>query len=141
MKKKAKTVILRAVLPFLLMVAASCSHIPEQTAVPPETKAGEQVLTAIQSGNYDLFRKVCGGRLYSREDFHAAEKNLSSSFGKVQSFRFLTSLAAEGLNDQVWQVSFRKENGRGKEIQRDVLFRIVTGNDSGQERIIAFSFL
>lgn len=133
----------RAMIPFLLLVtnsACSTTGTAEQHTAAPDLQAGNDILAAIRSGDYDRFTERCGN-LYSEDEFKNAKLDLEKRFGEIRSFRCLAPLAAPPLRDRVWIVAFERQDGSGRTVRRELLFRLVSGMDEDGLKIIAFSFI
>lgn len=144
MKKIWKT-IAAAMIPFLLLVTASaCKSTAEagirQDETAGQVRMGQDVLKAIETDDYTSFRRLCGD-LIPQEDFELARKNMTRQFGEITGYRHLVSLRTPVVQNDVWQVTFRRKTADGREIVQDLLFRFVTGVENDTRRIIGLAFL
>ena len=107
-------------------------------------KLGDGILNALRERNYRKLRENIPGDLgehMSEPDFLVSCRKLDDKFGKLQDFRFLTSLDTPAFSNLIWTADFVKPGANGDPIRRQLLFRVVTMRLDGKTKVVSFGFI
>ena len=116
------------------------AETPEQNA----RRLGDSLLKSIQTEDYRQFSSALAGRTgfdIPKKDFDASAHSLDEKFGKILSWEYLTGLKTPFVLNQIWKVRFvRGLPVSGKQMEQDMLFRLVTSEEDGQTHVLALGF-
>ncbi len=133
----------------VLICVPACRVIPdEKKTIVRESRdqqqaltAGDAVLNAIRSGNYKAYAKYFGD-MVTEQEFQASQKSLHAQFGTLEKYEYLTALETPLVDNNIWRVTFRRKDSKGRIVLQQVLFRFVSGiGDDGKFRVIGMAFL
>ena len=105
---------------------------------------GDGILQAFRDGDFSAFRRSAPGemaRQMTEADFAASRRRFGEKFGEIRDFRFLTSLDTPAFGNLIWVVTFVRSGTNGKEIRRQLLFRLVTMQTDGKPQVVSCGFL
>jgi uncharacterized protein YceK len=108
-------------------------------------KTAETFLKAICAGDektaYALL-PAQAAKHYGTDKFKSNAKEISGSFGKMVSCRFLTQLElTPPMRPLIFAVRFKRMGIEGNDVYQEILFRAVVGKVDGQNKIFIFGFL
>lgn len=130
----------------VILTVSACQAVPEEGVTESRdhqqaVAAGNEVLRAIQKNDYKAYAKLFGDMVTEKE-FQASQKSLHDQFGTLEKYELVTSLETPLVDNNIWRVTFRRKDSRGKIVQQQVLFRFVSGiGDDGRFRVIGMAFL
>lgn len=141
----------------LLPLLASCRMIDSGERGFREVPAGERdaslqdsirlgngILKAFQDGDLAALRSNMPGELgehMTEKDFAASRRNFGEKFGRIRDFRLLTDLATPAFGNLIWVVTFVRPGTNGRDIRRQLLFRLVTIQVDGRTKVVSCGFL
>ena len=141
----------------LLFPAASCRTVDtgergfrdaqsaERDLVFKDSEAlGDGILHAFRDGDFSAFRRSSPGefgRMTTEKDFDASCRSFREKFGEIRDFRPLTSLDTPAFGNLIWVVTFVRRGANGKEIRRQLLFRLVTMRVDSKTQVVSCGFL
>ena len=105
---------------------------------------GNGILKSFQDGDFAALQRNLPGELsehMTEKDFSTSCRNFREKFGRIQDFRLLTDLATPAFGNLIWVVTFVKPGTDGKEIRRQLLFRLVTIKVDGKTEVVSCGFL
>lgn len=126
---------------------SACRAVPEDSlsgASRDHQRAlavGNDVLKAIQNNDYKVYKEYFGD-MVTEQEFHASQKSLHAQFGTLEKYEFIASLETPLVDNNIWRVTFKRKDSKGKIVLQQVLFRFVSGiGDDGKFRVIGMAFL
>jgi len=104
---------------------------------------GKNILDSIKKRDFESFCKAVSEQdnLQSSKDFMTSCKSLEAEHGDISDFKFLTFLKTPPVTNQLWIVDFKARTADGKEIYRQRLFQVLTGDVDGRTRLLGMRFL
>lgn len=110
----------------------------------PEFLHGRKLLTAFLKDDASGFLELLSPearKVFDREKFRTARRQIVQSMGEPVSFRYLTTLEMTALKPNLWAVRFKRVNPQnGKEFYQEAVFRATTAMVDGRVNVIGFNF-
>lgn len=123
---------------------ATTSPLP-QVKSSSSIRLGSMILEAIKYKNYALLEDVVFSTSIAREltdeKFISSCDLLEQKLGQIKSFTYITQLTTPEVENHIWQVSFVQKKSNGTIIQRDLLFRLITGRINNVNTVLSYGFL
>lgn len=134
-----------------VLVLGGCATVQSNTTdttvgekVPSATlKAGEELLLAFVANDGDKFTKLLSPELQEKfgdKQFGLSRTELVKSLGEPISFEYVTRVNNPLVEVDIWKVHFKRILDDQKVIYPEALFRVISGDVNGQNRIISFNF-
>lgn len=127
---------------FILFILSGCVSGTKSLQQTQDTGylIGEKILDSIRKKDYAQLSGTLaryGGPLLSEEQYLHSEKEFSSQFGSIVSFRYLTELQTPGVRNFLWIVTLEKQSllQKEKKIHQELLFRLVIAENRKEGKV------
>ena len=133
----------------LILLTSAChtiKELPQDPKAPvkdPEYALAQKLLIHCLNNDAEKFIKVLPPKKqqeFTVKQFHDTTKNIADTFGRPESFPFLTKQSLPIYNRYVWKICFRKTNRQSEEFTSEILFRVTTVMQDGKPVISGFQF-
>ena len=107
-------------------------------------KLGNNILASFRDEDFGRLRKNIPGPLQTKmteKDFKTSCANWRDSLGKIKDFDYVLELDTPAVRNLIWRVEFERDTENGKEVEQDMLFRLVTGKVDDEVCVLSCGFL
>ena len=105
---------------------------------------GNNILASFRDEDFAKLRKNIPGPLQTKmteKDFRTSCGNWRDTLGRIKDFDYVLELDTPAVRNLIWRVEFERDNADGKEVEQDMLFRLVTGNVDDETCVLSCGFL
>ena len=67
--------------------------------------------------------------------------NWRGTLGKIRDYDYVLELDTPAVRNLIWRVEFERDTENGKEVEQDMLFRLVTGKVDDEVCVLSCGFL
>ena len=117
---------------------------PDDATLVESVKLGNNILAAFRDEDFAKLRKNIPGPLQTRmteKDFKTSCGNWRGTLGRIKDFDYVMELDTPAVRNLIWRVEFERDTADGKEVEQDMLFRLVTGNVDDETCVLSCGFL
>ena len=117
---------------------------PDDATLVESVKLGNNILASFRDEDFAKLRKNIPGPLQSKmteKDFKTSCANWRDSLGRIKDFDYVLELDTPAVRNLIWRVEFARDTENGKEVEQDMLFRLVTGNVDDETSVLSCGFL
>lgn len=117
---------------------------PDDAELARSVELGNNILAAFRDEDYAKLKKNIPGPLQTKlteKDFRTSCANWRDSLGRIKDFDYVLELDTPAVRNLIWRVEFEREAANGKEVEQDMLFRLVTGNVDDETCVLSCGFL
>ena len=117
---------------------------PDDATLVESVKLGNNILAAFRDEDFAKLKKNIPGPLQTKmteKDFKTSCANWRDSLGRIKDFDYVLELDTPAVRNLIWRVEFERDNADGKEVEQDMLFRLVTGNVDDETCVLSCGFL
>ena len=130
---------------------AACVVVDEKVAVHADeaslersVELGNNILAAFRDEDFAHLQKNIPGPLQTKmteKDFRTSCKNWRDTLGTIKDYDYVLELDTPAVRNLIWKVGFERNDTDGKEVEQDMLFRLVTGNVDDETCVLSCGFL
>ena len=117
---------------------------PDDATLVESVKLGNNILASFRDEDFAKLRKNIPGPLQTRmteKDFKTSCGNWRGTLGRIKDFDYVMELDTPAVRNLIWRVEFERDAANGKEVEQDMLFRLVTGNVDDETCVLSCGFL
>ena len=117
---------------------------PDDTMLAESVNLGNNILASFRDEDYTKLRKNIPGPLQTKmteKDFKTSCNNWRDTLGKIKDFDYVLELDTPAVRNLIWRVEFERDTADGKEVEQDMLFRLVTGKVDDETCVMSCGFL
>ena len=117
---------------------------PDDTMLVESVELGNNILASFRDEDYAKLKKNIPGPLQTKmteKDFKTSCANWRDSLGKIKDFDYVLELDTPAVRNLIWRVEFERDTENGKEVEQDMLFRLVTGKVDDEVCVLSCGFL
>ena len=117
---------------------------PDDAELVRSVELGNNILAAFRDEDFTHLQKNIPGPLQTKmteKDFQTSCANWRDSLGRIKDFDYVMELDTPAVRNLIWRVEFERDAANGKEIEQDMLFRLVTGNVDDETCVLSCGFL
>ena len=117
---------------------------PDDATLVESVKLGNNILASFRDEDFAKLRKNIPGPLQTKmteKDFKTSCGNWRDSLGRIKDFDYVLELDTPAVRNLIWRVEFERDAANGKEIEQDMLFRLVTGKVDDETCVLSCGFL
>ena len=117
---------------------------PDDATLVESVKLGNNILASFRDEDFAKLRKNIPGPLQTRmteKDFKTSCGNWRGTLGRIKDFDYVMELDTPAVRNLIWRVEFERDAANGKEVEQDMLFRLVTGNVDDETCVQSCGFL
>ena len=117
---------------------------PDDATLVESVKLGNNILAAFRDEDFAKLRKNIPGPLQTRmteKDFKTSCGNWRGTLGRIKDFDYVMELDTPAVRNLIWRVEFERDTADGKEVEQDMLFRLVTGKVDDEVNVLSCGFL
>ena len=117
---------------------------PDDTMLAESVNLGNNILASFRDEDYTKLRKNIPGPLQTKmteKDFKTSCANWRDSLGRIKDFDYVLELDTPAVRNLIWRVEFERDTKNGKEVEQDMLFRLVTGKVDDEVCVMSCGFL
>ena len=107
-------------------------------------KLGNNILASFRDEDFGRLKQNIPGPLQTKmteKDFKTSCANWRDSLGKIKDFDYVLELDTPAVRNLIWRVEFERGTADGKEVEQDMLFRLVTGKVDDEVCVLSGGFL
>lgn len=117
---------------------------PDDAELARSVELGNNILASFRDEDFAKLRKNIPGPLQTKmteKDFRTSCANWCDSLGRIKDFDYVLELDTPAVRNLIWRVEFEREAANGKEVEQDMLFRLVTGKVDDEVNVLSCGFL
>ena len=117
---------------------------PDDTILAESVNLGNNILASFRDEDYTKLRKNIPGPLQTKmteKDFKTSCDNWRDTLGKIKDFDYVLELDTPAVRNLIWRVEFERDTADGREVEQDMLFRLVTGKVDDETCVMSCGFL
>lgn len=117
---------------------------PDDATLVESVKLGNNILASFRDEDFGRLRKNIPGPLQTKmteKDFKTSCANWRDSLGRIKDFDYVLELDTPAVRNLIWRVEFERDTENGKEVEQDMLFRLVTGKVNDETCVMSCGFL
>ena len=117
---------------------------PDDAELVRSVELGNNILAAFRDEDFGRLRKNIPGPLQTKmteKDFKTSCANWRDSLGRIKDFDYVLELDTPAVRNLIWRVEFERDTADGKEVEQDMLFRLVTGKVDDETCVMSCGFL
>ena len=117
---------------------------PDDAELARSVELGNNILAAFRDEDYAKLKKNIPGPLQTKmteKDFRTSCANWRDTLGKIRDYDYILELDTPAVRNLIWRVEFEREGANGKEVDQDMLFRLVTGKVDDEVNVLSCGFL
>ncbi len=117
---------------------------PDDATLVKSVNLGNNILAAFRDEDFSRLKKNVPGPLQTKmteKDFRTSCANWRDSLGKIKDFDYVLELDTPAVRNLIWRVEFERDAADGKEVEQDMLFRLVTGKVDDEVCVMSCGFL
>ena len=117
---------------------------PDDAELIRSVELGNNILASFRDEDYAKLKKNIPGPLQSKmteKDFRTSCGNWRDTLGKISDYDYVLELDTPAVRNLIWRVEFERDAANGKEVEQDMLFRLVTGNVDDETCVLSCGFL
>lgn len=117
---------------------------PDDATLVESVKLGNNILASFRDEDFGRLRKNIPGPLQTKmteKDFKTSCANWRDTLGKIKDFDYVLELDTPAVRNLIWRVEFERGTADGKEVEQDMLFRLVTGKVDDEVCVLSCGFL
>ena len=117
---------------------------PDEADLARSVELGNNILTAFRDEDYASLKRNIPGPLRSKmteKDFKTSCRNWRDTLGRIKDYDYVLELETPAVRNLIWKVGFKRGDSDGKEVEQDMLFRLVTGNVDDETCVLSCGFL
>lgn len=117
---------------------------PDDAELARSVELGNNILASFRDEDFAKLRKNIPGPLQTKmteKDFKTSCDNWRDTLGKIKDFDYVLELDTPAVRNLIWRVEFEREAANGKEVEQDMLFRLVTGKVDDEVNVLSCGFL
>lgn len=117
---------------------------PDDAELARSVELGNNILASFRDEDFAKLRKNIPGPLQTKmteKDFKTSCANWRDSLGRIKDFDYVLELDTPAVRNLIWRVEFERDAANGKEVEQDMLFRLVTGKVDDETCVLSCGFL
>ncbi|MBR4253937.1 MAG: hypothetical protein IKQ16_02490 [Lentisphaeria bacterium] len=117
---------------------------PDDATLVESVKLGNNILASFRDEDYAKLRRNIPGPLRTKmteKDFKTSCANWRDTLGRIKDFDYVLELDTPAVRNLIWRVEFERDAANGKEVEQDMLFRLVTGKVDDEVCVLSCGFL
>ena len=117
---------------------------PDDADLVRSVELGNNILAAFRDEDFAKLKKNIPGPLQTKmteKDFKTSCANWRDSLGRIKDFDYVMELDTPAVRNLIWRVEFERDAANGKDVEQDMLFRLVTGNVDDETCVLSCGFL
>ncbi|MBQ7731830.1 MAG: hypothetical protein IJT68_08350 [Lentisphaeria bacterium] len=117
---------------------------PDDATLVESVKLGNNILASFRDEDFGRLKKNIPGPLQTKmteKDFQTSCANWRDSLGRIKDFDYVLELDTPAVRNLIWRVEFERDAANGKEVEQDMLFRLVTGKVDDETCVLSCGFL
>ena len=117
---------------------------PDDAELVRSVELGNNILAAFRDEDFAKLKKNIPGPLQTKmteKDFKTSCANWRDSLGRIKDFDYVLELDTPAVRNLIWRVEFERDTENGKEVEQDMLFRLVTGKVDDEVCVLSCGFL
>ena len=117
---------------------------PDDATLVESVKLGNNILASFRDEDFGRLKKNIPGPLQTKmteKDFKTSCGNWRDTLGKIKDYDYVLELDTPAVRNLIWRVEFERDAANGKEIEQDMLFRLVTGKVDDETCVLSCGFL
>ena len=117
---------------------------PDDSMLARSVELGNNILASFRDEDFAKLRKNIPGPLQSKmteKDFKTSCGNWRDSLGRIKDFDYVLELDTPAVQNLIWRVEFERDTENGKEVEQEMLFRLVTGKVDDEVCVLSCGFL
>ena len=148
-----KQVVSAVFAPLCALCLAACMAVEEnkydvqgadEVDLARSVELGNNILASFRDEDFAKLRKNIPGPLQTKmteKDFKTSCANWRDSLGHIKDFDYVMELDTPAVRNLIWRVEFERDAANGKEVEQDMLFRLVTGKVDDETCVLSCGFL
>ena len=117
---------------------------PDDAELVRSVELGNNILASFRDEDFGRLRKNIPGPLQTKmteKDFKTSCGNWRDTLGKIRDYDYVLELDTPAVRNLIWRVEFERDAANGKEVEQDMLFRLVTGKVDDEVCVLSCGFL
>ena len=117
---------------------------PDDATLVESVKLGNNILASFRDEDFGRLKKNIPGPLQTKmteKDFKTSCGNWRDTLGTIRDYDYVLELDTPAVRNLIWRVEFERDAANGKEVEQDMLFRLVTGKVDDEVNVLSCGFL
>ena len=117
---------------------------PGDAELARSVELGNGILAAFRDEDFVHLRQNIPGPLQTKmteKDFKTSCGNWRDTLGRIKDYDYVLELDTPAVRNLIWRVEFERDTDDGREVEQDMLFRLVTGNVDDETCVLSCGFL